>query len=411
MSADDPTQPTEATTSVLDEITSHPRGADLARLVLTAAFAAADERRTSLGDGIHEIAERAGIKPEDAETSYGNVLRALERGTAEAAGSATRALLAGLCARGVALAPPEGAAAEARVAEKLVWLAVHTSIDALSFLDVALVERADGMWRAIGALVRKADAGTAPLVGRAGAVIATVALSSSTSFAARDEARVLAAEARDPILRALASYNAPGGAPSSASSAGASDRDVALTGELVSPPRGPIALVLLGISGILAALGIARAVGKAALRYKKPAEMVFSSRGVTLRYSIELLGKKLREREAHIPKGSLLRAAREVRYPRLGLYAGLFSLALGSYLGMKILIDGARSGSPEMVGIGALFVIVGVSLDYVLENVWPARAGRCRVVVVPRQGPSLAVGDVDPKLAEAALEQLIRSAS
>src|SRR5690348_12008243 len=130
--------------AVLDEIAALPRGDDLARLVHTVAFAAADERRPGLADGLAEVAERAGIKPEDAETSFGNVLRALERGTAEAAGSATRALLSGLLARGVALSPPVGPEAQLRVAEALLWLAANTSIDALSAADAALGRKPDG---------------------------------------------------------------------------------------------------------------------------------------------------------------------------------------------------------------------------------------------------------------------------
>src|SRR5690242_8408495 len=54
--------------AVLDEIAALPRGDDLARLVHTVAFAAADERRVTLGDGLAEVAERAGLTAEDAET-------------------------------------------------------------------------------------------------------------------------------------------------------------------------------------------------------------------------------------------------------------------------------------------------------------------------------------------------------
>ncbi len=96
----------------------------------TAAFAAADERRARIEDGLAELVERARLKADDAETSYGNVPRPRAR-RVEAAGSATRALLSGLLARGVALSPPTSAEAEARVAESLVWLAANTSIDAL----------------------------------------------------------------------------------------------------------------------------------------------------------------------------------------------------------------------------------------------------------------------------------------
>src|SRR5580692_6483413 len=188
---------------VLDEIAALDRGDDLARLVHAVAFAAADERRPTLADGLAEIAERAGIEREDAETRFGNVLGALERGGAEAAGSATRALLSALLARGVALSPPEGAEAEARVAEKLLWLSTHTSVDALAAADAALGDGAAGLWAAVAALVRKVDAGTAPLVGRAGALIGAAALRQSSSGAAREAVQALAGEVRDPIVRSL----------------------------------------------------------------------------------------------------------------------------------------------------------------------------------------------------------------
>src|SRR5689334_8481934 len=94
--------------AMLDEIATSARGDDLARLVHTVAFAAADEKRPRIEDGLAEIAERAGITRADAETSFGNVLRALERSDAEAAGSDARLLLAALLARGVALSPPAG---------------------------------------------------------------------------------------------------------------------------------------------------------------------------------------------------------------------------------------------------------------------------------------------------------------
>jgi hypothetical protein len=138
---------------VLDHLAGHPRGDDLARLVHTVAFAAADERRTSLSDGVGELADRAGLRPEDADTGLGNALGALQR--PEGAGSPGRALLSTLLARGVALSPPTGAEAEGRVAEALVWLATHTPVAALPALDAAAGERAAGLWTAVAALIRR----------------------------------------------------------------------------------------------------------------------------------------------------------------------------------------------------------------------------------------------------------------
>jgi hypothetical protein len=394
--------------AVLEEIASRPRGDDLARLVHTAAFAAADEKRTRIEDGLAELVERARLKGEDAETSYGNVLRALERGGAEAAGSATRALLAGLLARGVALSPPAGTEAEARVAESLVWLAANTSIDALTALDAALDEKAEGLWIAVATLIRRVDSGTAPLVGRAGAIIAAAALRASESPAARAEASALAEDARDPIVRTLLSRAASASASASIAPAAPEGAVTIAIGELVPAPRGPVALVLLGFTGILALMHLGRLLGQVALRYRRPAEMKVSAKGVVIHTKTELLGRTLKERDIHIPIEALLKATREVRYPRLALYTGLGALALGSYLGISLFVDGARAGSPELLGIGLLLVVVGIGLDYVLSNIVPSGPRSCRVVLVPRKGPAVALGRVDPLRADEALNRLKR---
>ena len=387
--------------AVLDELADNPRRDDLARLVHAVAFAAADERRTRLSDGVAEAADRAGISKKDADTSFGNVLTALEKSDSQGPGSASD-LLAVLLGQGLALAPPEGAEAEARVAEALVWIAANTPIDALPVLDTVLGEKAGGLWMAIGGIVRTADAGEAPSIGRPGAIVAAAAIGASGSAIARGEAKVLAGEVRDPIVRALLGGIAGKGAPA----AHAPGEPVTASGELIPPPRGPIAFTLMAVTGVLVVLRAARLVGRWVLRYRRPAEMRFSARGVTVVSKTELLGRTLREHEMHIPMEALLFARREVRYPRLGMYAGLFALAVGSYFGVSLFIDGARAGSPELLGLGALVVAIGVALDFALVNAAPLARGRCSVVVVPRKGAALALGSVDATQADAGLGRL-----
>jgi hypothetical protein len=400
---------------VLDELAGHLRGDDLARLVHTVAFAAADERRTSLSDGLSELADRAGLSATDADTSFGNALRILEQGKGEPMDDAARVLLATLLARGVALSPPSGAEAEGRVAEVLIWLATQTPLDALTALDAAMGERAEGLWTAIGGLVRRADEGSLPELGRAGALIAAAALRSSTSAAARVEAAALAAEARDPVVRALlrdAPLREPG-APEGGREGGDEQEGrgepTHVRGEIVPPPRGLIPLVLMAVTGILLVLHLGRLLGRLLLRYRRPAELTITSRGLTVRSSTQLFGRTLKEGETHIPAEALQRVSREVRYPRAGLYAGLVSLGLGTYVGVSLFVDGARAGSPELLGVGALFLAIGAALDFAFSHLAAKAKGRCRVIIVPRKGPVVALGGADPALADAALGRLVRA--
>jgi hypothetical protein len=375
---------------MLRDLSTHSRGDDLARLVHTAAIAAADERRGSLGAGLAELAERLGIRFADAETHYGNVLRALDGSAARA-----RPLLGALLARGIALSPPQGPAAEARLVETLAWLAAHAAVDAFPALDAALGEHADGLWRASAALVRR-DGGNA---GRAGALVAAAHLRGSRSSAASGEAASLSGDVRDPVVRALLA------SPAQVAAVGAAS----LSGELKPAPRGPVALLLMGITGILAVYHLGRLIARFLLRYRAPAEVRISEGGVTVISRTELLGRTLRERELHIPAGALMRATREVRFPALPTYVGLIALALGSYFGLRLFADGARAGSPEFLAMGALAVLLGVALDFALESLTAGARGRCRIVLLPRRGNTICIGELDRASADAALSRLRQS--
>lgn len=407
--------------AVLAELTGHPRGDDLARLVHVVCFAMADEHRTDLTSGLAEAAALAGISVTDAETRFGNVLHALEQRETESAGATSRVMLSALLARGVALSPPADVEAEKRVAEALLWLATHTVVDGLSALDAAFGPRATGLWQALAAILRRVDSGGGKgRIGRAGALVAAAALRQSTALAARVEVTALADEMHDPIVRAVldapispgrGSERAPPNALDSAPSPGrgserAPPNAAALVGELVPAPRGVVPLALLAVTGILPLLRLGRLIGRLVLRYRCPAELRVTARGITVLVKTELLGRTLRERSTHIPIESLLRATREVRYPRLAMYAGLFALAIGSYVGVSLFIDGARAGSPELLGFGALIVAVGIALDFVLVNLAGAARGRCRVVLVSREGPAVAVAGLDAALADTALQRL-----
>lgn len=379
--------------AILDDLAAHPRADDLARLVHAIAFSAVAEKRLRLSDGLAEAAGRLGLSHADAETRFGNVLQAIEQDRAS-----DRTLLATLLARGVALSPPEGQDAERHVAEVLLWMATEPGIDAFSVVDATLGSRADGLWGALAALVRQADAGSAPSVGRAGALVGAAALGHSPSPVARSEAKALASETRDPLLRTLLGRSAQ-----------ARDKSSTIAGELSAGPRHPVVLVLLALSGILFAVWIARLLGRFLLRYRRPVELSTTGDGATLVVKTEIFGRTIREQQIHYPIEALVYAAREIKYPRLALYVGIFAVAVGSYFGISLFIDGARAASPELLGIGAMVVALGVVLDFVLNHAPSIATGRCRIVLVPRKGAALAIGQLDSAVADAALGRLIRS--
>src|SRR5262249_32943521 len=155
-----------------------------------------------------------------------------------------------------------------------------------------------------------------------------------------------------------------------------------IVGEIVPAPRGPVVTALLGVSGLLLALHLARLFGRIAFAYKKPAQITLlesEAGGVRVRWRVEVLKRTLFDRD-------LVRVTREVRYPRIALYAGLLSLAIGSYIGVSAFVDGVRVASPSLIVSGIVIVATGLALDFGLSSLAPAARGLCRVLFVPRDG-------------------------
>jgi hypothetical protein len=191
----------------------------------------------------------------------------------------------------------------------------------------------------------------------------------------------------------------------------ASSSDEALPnfeGEMSPPPRNPWVTALLAITGLLFVIELGRLVARYVLLMKRPTEVRLTPNGLDVRGKTFMIGKLLREHETVIPREGLVKIVREVRYPRLALYAGLIALALGSYLGVGLVVDGVRAASPSMLGTGLLIALLGLGLDFVLSTLVPGLEGKSRVVMVPRRGPILCVAAVNPARADALLARLAK---
>lgn len=379
--------------ALLDEIASLAHADELARLVKQVGDRAVAARKREVPEVAAPLVRSSPVPRAEARTSHGDAIAALERGPSD---RAERRLLGALLARGVSLSPPSGVEAEDKLAGELLWLSAHTPLDALPFLDAALADRSSGLWGALCDLVRRIDAGREPTFDRADALTGAAALAQADAADVRAAASKLSREVEDPLLaRAL-------------SGAGGGDDEGAQTleGELEPAPRSAVAQALLTLTGLAAIARGVRLLGRVALGRKHPARVVVTADGVRVHARTEMLGKVTGEAEYVVPTSGLSRAVREVRFARLGLYAGLLALAIGSYLGVSLFVDGARAASPSLIGQGLLFVALGVGIELAMSTLLPARLGHCRVVLVPRTGASICVGRLDTTQAHRMLSRL-----
>ena len=355
-----------------DALSQHARLPDLANLAHAVMTSAAEAHRSGRPSRrVLDLAAEIPLARDDAGTPFGNALDVLDGAPTDAD---QRALARALAAHALAAHRP-GAGQENLAAHDLLWLAAYTPFDAIGLLDRALGDDAPRIWLALNEALRgglSAALGPTPIAGATG-----------------------------PIAGAPAGMAQPSTAPAA----------TPVAGEMAPAPRGPVATALLGLTGLLFVWHAARLFGRFALAYKAPAEVVVSNDGgVRVRWHVELLGRTLRDSDVLVPRATLARAAREVRFSGVALYGGLFALALGSYLGVSAFVDGVRAASPTLLASGLGIVALGLGLDFVFTCIVPASRGRTRVFFVPRRGRKLCVGEVDRARADAMLAALSRRA-
>ena len=380
----------------IDELGRHPHLAAMAQAVVGAAEAAFAARSTKF-----PREPQTGLPPPSSNdpqsefaTPWGNCWEILQHGARSAE---QVALVRALLAFGLGQYFPSTPEQERSAAALLVWLAAHTSSAALEPLEALLGDQARALWHAVGALVEDPRAGGADF-GRTESLIAVVSLSEGRSAAAREVAQDLATRVDDPVLRGLLTG-------SGASTPGAV---APLVGELAPPPKSPWVTAVLALTFVLAIAHLARLIARYVFAYNRPAKLMLSQRGLEVTYHTEFLGRTLRERATLVPLSNLASVTREVRFARLGMYAGLVALVLGSYVGMGLFVDGVRvpGGSATLLGLAVFFIVLGLVIDFALSSLSDSVKGKCRILVVPRKGRTLCVGSLSPRDTDAVLSSV-----
>lgn len=189
-----------------------------------------------------------------------------------------------------------------------------------------------------------------------------------------------------------------------------SERDTlpSLEGELDVRRRGPVFTVLAALSGWMFLRSIWGLFARYVLGLRRPARLTISPRGVELDHQLSMLGRTVRRGQRFLPLDQLGAAEREVRLHGAGLYAGLFALAFGTYVGTGLVLDGLRvvGGSPSLLGVGLGLIAVGIVLDFALTRLSSFRQGRVRMILDPVRGRSIAVSRLAAEQADQVLSRL-----
>jgi hypothetical protein len=179
-------------------------------------------------------------------------------------------------------------------------------------------------------------------------------------------------------------------------------------GRLVAVPRGPLATAISAFTGWMLVRQLLAWTLRFTLAYRARAEVRLSERGLEVHERKTLLGRPLRDRTSLIALHAVRRMSREVRYARAGTYAGLAALAIGSFVGMRLFIDGLRApgfSGPTLL-MGLMVVLAGLGLDFVLANWLDSSRGQCRLVIEIARGRGLCLSCDEPTKVDGILVQL-----
>lgn len=380
----------------LEHLEQHPRRDLLLQAAWRAAGAAIDLGNRHFPD--QPSPAEFDLEPADAITAAGNAAVILREG---AQTPQQREFVADLVLLAAARDFPSAPETELETARRLVWLETHTSVRVLDALILRLGDDAGALG---AALVRalQPDGGNderePPLPPRGEVLVIAAALAAlPPAVASRLPPPPSALLEDDAAARQLEGVGSTEVLPGAY-----------LEGELGPPPRSAWQTVLLAMTLWLFASHLLRLLGRAVLGYRTPTRARVSGRGLELEARTLLLGRTLRSRNYFVPLDQLASVEREIRFARGGLYAGLVSLALGTYVGAGLLVDGLRApgGSAALIGWALLCIALGALADFALTSFSDSRRGRCRLIVRPRRGRRFAVRKLDPSLVDAMLHRL-----
>ncbi|MCS6900296.1 MAG: hypothetical protein RMJ98_11580 [Myxococcales bacterium] len=380
-----------------EELTKLPHLDALMQLVCQVTHRLLEARNRDMAAVAAPLLKEVTFNRLDHQTTLGDTIAVLERGPQ---GRRDQLLLGALLARSLQLAPPTGTEAEHKTACDLLWLAAHAGVDAFPSLEATLGAKASGIWASLCDLLQRIDRGREDTFDRADATIGALILRDYAPEEVRQTAARLTLGFEDPLLAGLLR----GGSASTGISF--HEGDLRLTGELQPTPRGPLLTTITALTGWMLVEAVLRILSRAALQRRSPAELEITPGGLRLRARTEMLGRVLREVEHVVPLDGLAVASREVRFPHLVLYAGLLALMLGSYLGASLLGDGIKAASPSLLGQGLLLLAAGIALELGAATLFPGARGRCRVILIPKKGRPLCLGDVDVENAQRTLARL-----
>lgn len=180
---------------------------------------------------------------------------------------------------------------------------------------------------------------------------------------------------------------------------------VSVTGEVEGFERAWVARVLGTITGWSALTGATRTALRVVFSLRRPCTVTLDGTALRVHGRTEILGRTVRSFDLRLPLANLTEVRRETRFPMLPVSASVFALSVGSILGAKYVVEGARAPYFPLIGIGLGLLSAGILFDFLMRALFPGLEGKVRLTVRARE----ARGIVFTRIALDDVEKLLRA--
>lgn len=183
-----------------------------------------------------------------------------------------------------------------------------------------------------------------------------------------------------------------------------------LVGGYAGRPLPAVARVLLFATGLIVVVSAVRLALRFLLGLRREGRVRLEEGRVVVESAHFMLGKQMRHvRRTFGPEG-LLSVAREVRYPALYLYVGMFALTFGALTGTIAYLDGTLAGFEDWIRTGLLLILGGLVVDFLFAVVAVTRPGRTTLSLTFAPRTTVRILGVDQSRADSFLDLIARRA-
>ncbi|MCP4198546.1 MAG: hypothetical protein GY762_15480 [Proteobacteria bacterium] len=160
-----------------------------------------------------------------------------------------------------------------------------------------------------------------------------------------------------------------------------SQEEAAIRGEMARRLSYAPFRVLSIVTGFFLLRGLVSLIARYCFVLRRHVTITVEGLSLVLETEWSILGRRFRQVRTMAPISQVRALRVENRQRYMHLLIGFGALAIGTWVGIQLFVDGLRAGYPYLALVGAGVVILGIAVDLFLYFFVPAGEGRSLLVL------------------------------